>query len=193
MRRLGLVLAFVAGAALILAAISLAKGRDEDKRGKISIRIELRGNGNTQARLDGLQETPVIWTDARGSFSAEVEGNQIAFRLRWSGLEGGNASVAHLHLGQRDVAGGVIAFLCGGGGQAACPAGASATVNGTIAAANVIGPANQGIAAGQLDELVAAIRAGVVYANVHNATYPNGEIRGQLRGGGRGNDNDDDD
>jgi CHRD domain len=192
MRRLGLVLAFVAGAALILTAISLAKGRDGDKRGKGSIRIELRANGNTQARLDGLQETPVIWTQARGSFSAEVEGNQITFQLRYSGLEGGNASVAHLHLGQRDVAGLVIAFLCGGGGQAACPAGASATVNGTIVAANVVGPAGQGIAAGQFDKLVAAIRAGVVYANVHNAMFPNGEIRGQLRGGRGGNEDDDD-
>ena len=192
MRKLGLVLAFVAGAALILSAISLANGRDDDKRGKGSVQASLRGNGNAQARLDGYQETPSISTEARGSFSADVDDDRITFRLRYSGLEGGNASVAHLHLGQRHVMGGVSAFLCGGGGQPACPAGASATITGTITAANVVGPTGQGIAAGELDELIAAIRAGAVYANVHNATYQNGEIRGQLRGGGRGNDNDDD-
>jgi hypothetical protein len=188
MRKLGLVLAFVAGAALVLTAISLAKGRDDDKRGKGSVQAALRGNAN--AGLDGYQETPSISTNARGSFSADVEDDEITFRLRYSGLEGGPASVAHLHLGQRHVAGAVSAFLCGGGGQPACPAGASATITGTIVAANVVGPAAQGIAAGEFDELVAAIRAGAVYANVHNATYANGEIRGQLRGGGRGDDDD---
>ena len=192
MRKLGLALAFVAGAALILTAISLANGRDNDKRGKGSVQAALRGNGNAQAGLDGYQETPSISTKARGSFSAEVENNTISFRLSYSGLEGGNAAVAHLHLGQRHVMGGVSAFICGGGGQPACPTGASATITGTITAANVVGPAVQGIAAGQLDELVRAIRAGAVYVNVHTATYANGEIRGQLRGGGRGNDNDDD-
>ena len=48
----------------------------------------------------------------------------------------------------------------------------------------MIGPSGQGIAAGQFAELVAAIRAGAVYANVHTPTYPNGEIRGQPRGKG---------
>jgi hypothetical protein len=196
MRRLGLVLAFVAGAALILTAISLAKGRDGDKRGdkgsEGAVHAALRGNDNAQARLDGYQETPSISTKARGSFSAEVDDDEIRFRLRYSGLEGGTAIVAHLHLGQRHTAGGIVAFLCGGGGQAVCPAGPSATVTGTITPAHVVALTAQGIAAGQFDELVAAIRAGAVYANVHNATYQNGEIRGQLRGGRGGNGNDDD-
>jgi CHRD domain len=183
MRRLGLVLAFVAGAALILTAISLAKGRDGDKRGdkgsEGAVHAALRGNDNAQARLDGYQETPSISTKARGSFSAEVDDDEIRFRLRYSGLEGGTAI-------------GIVAFLCGGGGQAVCPAGPSATVTGTITPAHVVALTAQGIAAGQFDELVAAIRAGAVYANVHNATYQNGEIRGQLRGGRGGNGNDDD-
>ena len=44
----------------------------------------------------------------------------------------------------------------------------------------MIGPAAQGIAAGELGELSRAMRAGVTYANVHTATYPAGEIRGQI-------------
>ncbi|HEX9821407.1 MAG TPA: CHRD domain-containing protein [Methylomirabilota bacterium] len=39
----------------------------------------------------------------------------------------------------------------------------------------------QGILAGEFEEVVAAIRAGRTYANVHSAAFPPGEIRGQLR------------
>ncbi len=52
-------------------------------------------------------------------------------------------------------------------------------------AAHVIGPSGQGISAGEFDEIVAAIRAGVAYVNVHTTGFPGGEIRGQI--GVRGN------
>jgi len=58
------------------------------------------------------------------------------------------------------------------------------TITGTITPADVIGPTGQGIAPGEWNELAAAIRAGVAYANVHSTTQPAGEIRGQI------NDND---
>lgn len=169
MGKLGMLVITIAAAGLVLAGVSVAQGRDDD------------GKGTASARLTGYQETPSISTHARGSFEAQLETGAIEFRLRYEGLEGGTAAAAHLHLGQRHTAGGVSAFLCGGGGKPACPAG-SASIEGTIVPADVIGPAAQGIAAGQFDELVAAIRAGAVYANVHTPTYPAGEIRGQLGG-----------
>ena len=52
--------------------------------------------------------------------------------------------------------------------------------------------AAQGIAAGELGEAAAAMRAGVTYANVHNSTCGGGEIRGQI-GRGNGERDDDDD
>ena len=67
----------------------------------------------------------------------------------------------------------------GPAGTQACPP-SPATVTGTIRPADVIGPAGQGITAGQFAELVAAIRAGATYVNVHSSTYPGGEIRAQL-------------
>ena len=75
-------------------------------------------------------------------------------------------------------------FLCtnlgnGPAGTQACPP-APATVSGTIRPADVIGPAGQGITAGEFDELVDAIRAGMTYANVHTTERPGGEIRAQL-------------
>ncbi len=54
------------------------------------------------------------------------------------------------------------------------------TVTGTIDADDVIGPAAQGIAPGELGELVRAMKSGVTYANVHSTKFPGGEIRSQL-------------
>ena len=38
----------------------------------------------------------------------------------------------------------------------------------------------QKIAAGEIGELIAAMKAGATYANVHTMEFPGGEIRGQL-------------
>jgi hypothetical protein len=55
-------------------------------------------------------------------------------------------------------------------------------VRGTITALNVIaGSTTQQLGDGELDEVIAAIRAGAAYANVHTNLSPGGEIRGQIR------------
>jgi hypothetical protein len=139
---------------------------------------------NFKATLLGYNEVPAVSTLGSGSFTAVIdEGAQtITYELSYGGLNS-TALFAHIHLGQANVNGGVSAFLCGGGDKPACPAGTGAaeTVSGVIDAADVIGPAGQGIAAGEFDELVRAIRARVTYANVHSMTQPGGEIRGQLK------------
>jgi hypothetical protein len=55
-------------------------------------------------------------------------------------------------------------------------------VSRTVTAADVVGPAGQGIAAGEFEEVLNAMRAGVTYANLHSTRNPGGEIRGQIRG-----------
>ena len=63
-------------------------------------------------------------------------------------------------------------------GTPTCPQ--SGTVSRTATANDVIGPAGQGIEPGAFEELVAAMRAGHTYANVHSAKWPGGEIRAQI-------------
>ena len=142
-------------------------------------------------RLSGYEEEDplVLSTTGTGRFRARIDSSdrEISYTLSYSALEG-NVSQAHIHLGGRHQSGGISVFLCsnlgnGPAGTQACPA-APATITGTIRPADVIGPNSaptvQGIAAGQFDELVAAIRAGVTYVNVHSSLYPGGEIRAQL-------------
>ena len=136
------------------------------------------------ADLDGLQEAPVVSTTGGGTFKSQINraGTEISYTLRYR-VEGA-VQQAHIHLGQRDVNGGISVFLCsnlgnGPAGTQACPA-APATISGTITPADVVGPVDQGIGPMEFDELVRAIRAGVTYANVHSETFKGGEIRGQL-------------
>ena len=138
-----------------------------------------------RAKLDGFSETPAVSTAAKGKFRAEIDGNEIHYRLKYAGLEA-PVRFAHIHFGQEDVSGGVAAFLCGGGSKPACPQ--SGTVTGTVRGTDIEGPAAQGIAAaqggapGEIDELIHAMKSGVTYANIHSDKFPMGEIRGQIEG-----------
>lgn len=135
------------------------------------------------ADLTGYEEVPAVSTGAVGSFRAKIANDEgsIEFELTYDGIEGGSVSAAHIHFGQLSVTGGVSVFLCGGGGRPDCPS-PGGTASGVILPVDVIGPGGaQQIPAGGLSELIAAIRAGASYVNVHSTTSPGGEIRGQIR------------
>ena len=140
------------------------------------------------ASLSGAGEVPPINTAGTADFQMTIHQGTITFELSWAGLSA-PAEVAHLHFAPSKVNGGVMIFLCGGGGQPDCPATTEGTITGTITAANVTGPAAQGINPGDLDSALEAVRDRLSYANMHNDNFPNGEIRGQVRRGaghGRG-------
>jgi hypothetical protein len=123
-----------------------------------------------------------ISSTGTGQFVAEIddEAQTISYELTYSEIEGGPTTQAHIHFGARGTTGGVSAFLCGGGSKPApCPP-VEGTVTGVITAADIIGPASQGIEPGAFAELVRAIRSGVTYVNVHSTRWPTGEIRGQI-------------
>jgi hypothetical protein len=143
------------------------------------------------AALVGTQEVPALFRPGSAIFEARVLDNdtRIEFELTYEGLTG-NPLAAHVHFGQRSVNGGVSFFLCGGGGKPPCPASTSGRVTGTVVAADVVGPAAQGIAPGNLAGILQMIRAGLGYANMHTPAHPGGEIRGQIRTNGGGGDDD---
>lgn len=141
-----------------------------------------------KANLSGAEEVPAISTTGSGEFRAQIRDGMIEFELSYADLEG-VVLQAHIHFGQFGVNGGISVFLCTNLGNApgglpnpppACPA-SPGTVTGVREAGDVIGPAGQGIAPGEFDELVEAIEDGLTYVNVHSDLHPSGEIRGQVR------------
>ncbi len=132
-------------------------------------------------------------TTGQGSFTATISRlrRTIEYELSYGGLEGGEVRQAHIHAAQKTANGGIVAWLCGSAtnpapdGVDVAPArrrpGPSRARSraADVQAASV--PA-QGFEPTRTSstELVTALRAGVAYANVHTATSPGGEIRGQM-------------
>lgn len=157
---------------LAIAAGVAAHDRDGDRRFRVA------------TVLKSFEEVPAVSSAAKGFFKATIDANNqtISYELSYDGIAA--PAQAHIHLGQKHVNGGISVFLCsnlqnGPAGTPACPA-SPATVSHQLTAADIVGPTGQGLAPGEFEELVTAIRKGVTYANVHSAAFPGGEIRGQL-------------
>jgi hypothetical protein len=136
--------------------------------------------------LSGFEEVPALSTPGVGEFRASVNGagTEIRYTLTFADLET-DATQSHIHFENATNNGPIVVFLCtnlgnGPAGTQACPA-AGGTITGTIVAADVGGGATaQGLAAGEFEEFVRAVRSGATYVNVHSVGRPGGEIRAQL-------------
>src|SRR5262245_60572800 len=183
-----LVLAFVGALMLMIVAVGAANhGKGKGKSW---------GKRSLSAKLTGYEETPAtLSTPARGKIRLKIRNStSIEYKLSYSDLAA--PTQAHIHFGARALSGGISAWLCDSATNPAptppagttddvpvctpAPTGTKVTLTGTITAGDIIGPTGQGIAAGELSELIAAIQAGAAYANVHSPAFPGGEIRGQL-------------
>jgi len=170
--------------------------------GIVSFAVAGGGKNHLKGTLTGYQESgPAdISTAANGTFELEIgKGDtEISYKLTYSGLES-DVKQSHIHFGKAGLSGGISMWLCGTAsnpgpaGTQTCPQSATkaAPVTGTLTAENVVGPVSQGILAGQFDEILAAIRAGHAYANVHTATFGSGEIRAQIGDEDKGKHGDD--
>lgn len=111
--------------------------------------------------LNTGQETPAPSVGgAHGSFAYEIDGSELCYTIEVTDLST-PAVAAHIHVGNRNVAGPVVVPLV-------VPA---ATSFETSACATAD------------PELLAAIEADprAYYVNVHTSTNPPGEVRGQLK------------
>ena len=132
-------------------------------------------------------QTGAIFSPGRATLELELNraDQTLTFVLKYSGLSA-PVTQSHIHFGKVHMAGGVMVFFCsnvgGPPGTQPCPANGG-TVTGTISAANVIGPATQGVTAGEFQAVVDALESDTTYANIHSTAFPAGEIRGEIRRG----------
>jgi hypothetical protein len=155
----------------------------------VSTLVFAQGFKRISELLTGYEETPsAVSTTGNGTFNAVIsnDASRIDWELSYNDLEGA-VQQAHIHFGQLSVTGPISVFLCtnlgnGPAGTQPCPA-PPATISGSITATDVTNLANErGISAGELDELIKAIRAGATYVNIHSTRWPGGEIRSQIDG-----------
>jgi hypothetical protein len=131
----------------------------------------------SRAELTGSQEVPPVNTaaDGKGNFRVNQENDTIQFRLRVD--DASKVTQAHLHCAPVGENGPVVAFLFGNvpGGFDVDGELADFTLTDANIVANTCSPVIT-----TMDQLISAIQAGNIYANVHTVAHPNGEIRGQL-------------
>ncbi len=147
---------------------------------------------NFNTHLTGDEEVPPNASKGQGQarFQLNEAGTELSYQLIVANIE--NVIMAHIHLGARGVNGPVVVWLYPGTSPPAAPAGGGRIqgriASGTITAANLTGP----LAGQPLSALIAAMRAGNTYVNVHTndgvppsgtgpGDLPGGEIRGQIR------------
>jgi hypothetical protein len=107
------------------------------------------------ATLTGKAETPKGDPDGRGTAEIKINGRQVCWELTVRRI--GKPNAAHIHKGRAGVAGPVVV-----------PLGAAYKAKGCIRTTTATASAIRS-------------RPSTFYVNVHNAKYPGGAVRGQLR------------
>lgn len=162
----------IPAAALLLTLVACGDD-DDNETGPVT---------NFSATLSGANEVPPVPSTATGTTSLEVDESAIDYTVDVSGLE--NPVVAHIHIAPVGENGPVRLNLCGTSDTPECSTGDGVLVTGSNGATVGTPPIT-------FDDLVAAIRAGDAYVNVHTddgappantgpGDMASGEIRGQI-------------
>lgn len=116
------------------------------------------GSKTFKATMTAGEEVPSNGSGGNGTVTATLDGTTLSVGGTYANLTGA-ATAAHVHSGAKGVAGPVV-----------CPLTVSES-----------GTAGSGALSGNCTSLSANdLDSGNLYVNVHTATYPEGEIRGQL-------------
>ncbi len=128
---------------------------------------------NFRTRLTGDEALSAVETDATGIFKARLDeaGTELEYVVLVGRIRG--VSAAHIHCAPFGESGAIGVTLYDGG-----PVDIH---RGVLAAGSLAGP-NLGNGCGwvTLDDLLAGLRSGDTYVDVHTETWPGGEIRGQI-------------
>jgi len=151
-------------------------------------------NANWSDHLTGTEEVPARETGAQGQaiFHLSKDGTSLDYKLIASNID--NVFQAHIHSGAPGVNGPIVVWLYPSTAPTPGPVGGGRTdgvlAEGTITSANIAtGPS---VPVGYtFERLVAEMRAGLAYVNVHTndgvaptntgpGDFPGGEIRAQI-------------
>ena len=150
--------ASVAGVAIAgMLILSACDKDDDDIKNPSGAKYTISGTAS------GDQEVPAVTTGGTGTLTGSYDtvSKSLIYTINWSGLAGGVVTVAHFH------------------GPALPGESAPPLQDLTIVTSDAVsGSAKDTITASA--DLHTALMAGKVYYNIHNATYPDGEIRGHV-------------
>jgi len=136
------------------------------------------------AHLTGAEEVPPTGATGTGTLDIRLvsNGTKLRFKLTSNGVS--QITQSHIHIGAKGTNGPVTVYFF-----ATPPApwnsvtGDNFEVGGVRTAADVHGnhPGTTPPVPFTFAEVVAALRSGNAYANIHSPTFPAGEIRGQIK------------
>jgi hypothetical protein len=141
----------------------------------LSVSIGFAAEKSFKADLSGSDEVPGVMTPAKGEakFTMSDDGTKLNFTLVVRDIE--NPTAAHIHLGEAGKNGAVLAILFSGPKR-------EGKFRGNLSQASITAKDLKGDLQGKsLNDLVALIKSGGVYVNVHTDANPGGEIRGQIK------------
>jgi hypothetical protein len=122
--------------------------------------------------LSGSNEVPVRNSGGNGFAQVIIDGDRVHYALQVDDID--NVTAAHIHTGVSGANGPVrVTFFPNDQfPQRISVSDTTVIAEGTFTSANVSGIS--------YSDLLAAIRSGGAYVNVHTTAFPGGEIRGQL-------------
>jgi CHRD domain-containing protein len=146
----------------VLLAAGLAAGACEDAT---------EGQEIFTATLSGSNEVPARSTGGNGMSQIIIDGDRVHYSVEIDDIT--NVFAAHIHTGVSGANGPVrVTFFNTAQSTALTVTDKHILAEGTFTAADVSGIS--------FADLLAAIRSGGTYVNVHTTQFPGGEIRGQV-------------
>jgi hypothetical protein len=138
--------------------------------------LGMAATGQTfKATLTGKNEVPAVKTKAKGTavFKLSSDGQSLAYTLKVKGIQ--NVTAAHIHTGKMGANGGVVVGLFAGPKK-------EGKFSGVLSKGTITDKDLGGALAGKtMADLLAMIKSGEAYVNVHTDQNKPGEIRGQLK------------
>ncbi len=141
---------------------------------------------NFRTRLTGQAEVPPVASQAEGQalFQLSHDGETLRYRLLVRNIV--DVTQAHIHCGPLGENGPVVVFLYPDAPPPQLIPGpfSGLLASGTRTDANIVPQPDSPVCPGgvaNLDDLLAQMRSGNTYVNVHTLANPAGEIRGQIR------------